>query len=138
MKDKQIGDVEDLDDLWNCSLEELINEFLNDDDIAEAIENTGIEEGHQTVIGYQYWDGHNHRTMILDDEFGEADLERVEEELEKEILDDLEKKERVKDDRGLTIYEGEKYYFIESHYTNAWERYEVMTAEQYENIMEER
>ena len=76
-------------------------------------------ESHVEVIAWTYWDGNNHKTIVLDSESGDRDMERVNEELEKRILSELPETPRME---GATeIVETASFNFGFSRYQgNPW------------------
>jgi len=97
-------------------------ENISQEDINSFIENWQEEnENHSEHEAYTYWDGHNHRTVVLSTEFGESDLERInDDEEENEIIEEYLDREDGEQNAGYTFYKGKKYNFSESAFQESW------------------
>lgn len=103
-------EIENAEELGLEDREEEINAFIRkfEEDEASYTECEAI----------QYWDGHNNRSAIIGDEEAGADYEYVDNELEKEILEEFSKLEKPEYKQGLADVKGEKYSFRFSQYQN--------------------
>lgn len=88
----------------------------------------GEEENHITVKAYDYWNGHNWQSIIIEHEHDlDTDFHRVIEEKEEEILQDYFKDVEGEDHgTGLKKYEGDKYDFYTSMGQGHWWEAEVV------------
>lgn len=93
--------------------------FESDEEYEEAVkaefEEKHGESEHNTVSGYNFWDGSNWQTLVLkNSESVNNDNEGLEEldfKLQAKILLEFEEKKFVKSDFGIVYYESENYKF---------------------------
>jgi hypothetical protein len=105
------------------------NIYVTDQMFYEILEDNNFKEGVDYIIdspevtGFNFWDGHNFKTAVLDMAYSEyRDIKRVDSELEQEILNEWEEKERIYDRSkfGCIFYESNKYIFIKSLFASSW------------------
>jgi len=78
---------------------------------------------------YNYWNGHNWNSIIIEMENGEPEYKVVSNEVSNIIIDLLKnnKLEFVSDNYGFETYHNkeEGYSFVNSHWQGSWEQYKV-------------
>ena len=94
-----------LDELELQNKETEINDFVN------TWEKENKKETKSDYI--TYWDGHNWRTVFLNEDYG---LRRIDEAEEREILSAFDDREEKKDDGECVISEANGYTFFETKY----------------------
>jgi len=123
-----IGSLMDDNDLTSRDLVELLSDnedsgiFPEFGKMVEFFENWKEENETHTEISetYNYWNGNNHQTVTLDTDYP-TDLERIDSELEDEILEDYENCSSESESNGFIYYKGEKYGFVKSAWATSWE-----------------
>jgi hypothetical protein len=104
---------------------------FQDIELSECYNKNGQKYGEEYknlwVKALTYHDGHNWQTLILGENYQDwNEAEEIEEELEKEILEDLNNKKSIGEGGGCQYYQGKKYWFTVFHWTtNNWEVYAV-------------
>lgn len=118
-------------DLISNDFGEELNKRINDFIAAWRAEH----ENHTLVTAYNYYDGHNWQTVVIDAEgYPEPDYSEISEARQKEILSDLE----IAEDCGSiyqgtgTLYKGQKYQFETSVFPSNFEQYRVYDLEEEE------
>lgn len=81
----------------------------------------GGEEGVGAFVGYDYFDGHNWRTVTISCDFFDSDFVRVDEEKEQEILEAYFVKSYDSEGSGLKHYKANDFIFTESAWQGNWE-----------------
>jgi len=105
--------------------------YVTDENFYKVIHDDELEEGidyrifSPEVIAYNYWDGRNWKTVVLETDFGYPDLEEVEEDLSKEILDAYETKELSHEGFGSRTYKSGRFTFVETAFASDWYTAEV-------------
>ena len=85
--------------------------------------------------GFNYWDGHNWKTVITSFEFdGNPSHEIIDDEdLVKNLNHAIEAKEYVKSGFGFEEYEFEGWKIIDSHFEGTWAAYEITEKKEEED-----
>lgn len=79
-----------------------------------------------TCKGFNYWDGSNWKTIVVEREHGETDFEILDnEELTEELNQAIQNKEFVEDGFGRKIYETEQYEIEYNYCQGTWASYYV-------------
>jgi hypothetical protein len=102
-----IGDYINAYDSWQ--LFNALNEHFED-----VVEHTNCQ-------GFNVWDGHNWKSIIVNTQIGEPEWSIVD--FDENELDD---KEEVRTGNGFTVYETDKYEIISSQFVDAWETYSII------------
>jgi hypothetical protein len=106
--------------------------FVPDEVFSKIVEHDELEEGidfrifSPDVKAYNYWDGHNWRTLVLETDYGYPDLEEVRGEEAEAILTAYEDKEFSHEGFGSKTYKSGKYTFVETQFASDWYDAEVM------------
>lgn len=92
-------------------------------EIDKFIENWRENNEYHTEISdtYTFWNGRNHQTITLSNEYGEPDYERIDEKEEEKILSDYENCSYECEGHGFRHYTGEKYNFAHSAWQGSFE-----------------
>lgn len=99
-------------------------------------EKEEIEHIKQSCDGFNYWDGHNWRTVTTSLEHGESSYAILEdEELIKELNEAIENKEFEKEGFGKKVYTAEGWVITDNYCQGTWASFEVMSKEDYEVTM---
>jgi hypothetical protein len=76
---------------------------------------------HTTCQGFNVWDGHNWKSIIVDTQIGEPEWSIVDFD-----ENELDGKEEVRTGNGFTVYETDKYEITSSQFVDAWETYSII------------
>jgi len=95
-------------------------------------ENESLTE----VKGFDYWDGHNWKTVVTGCDFGEPSHEIVNDELTKELNEAIENMSFEKEGFGCKVYTYENWVIIDSNWQGTWASYELMKVEDYGYLQE--
>lgn len=76
---------------------------------------------HTTCQGFNVWDGHNWKSIIVDTQIGEPEWSIVD--FDENELEDMEE---VRTGNGFTVYETDKYEITSSQFVDAWETYSII------------
>ncbi|MDA3614744.1 hypothetical protein [Polluticaenibacter yanchengensis] len=121
-----------VDDLYganeNCDKEK-INEFVK----TWRKENESLTE----VKGFDYWDGHNWKTIITATEFGEPEYEIISEKSE-EMNQAIEDCEFIEETHGKKYFQSEHYWIVESAWQGDFEDYQLFPKSDYEELSDIR
>jgi hypothetical protein len=103
-----------------------INEFISE----WREENESLN----TCQGFNYWDGHNWKTVITSFEYDGYPSHEIidDEELIQSLNQAIESKEYVKSGFGFEEYEFEDWKIIDSHFEGTWAAYEITEKEEEE------
>ena len=86
------------------------------------------ENGEYDVVAYNYHDGHNWKSIIINTDGGEfIEWEEIEGEEAEKLKKALEEKEFIKEERGIEYYSSGDYEITRSRFTTAWEDFEINT-----------
>ena len=135
---QQIGhdDAGDFIELTDESMVKFANEFTESteykiDDYINAWDSwqlfKALNENFENVVeyttcqGFNVWDGHNWKSIIVDTEIGEPEWSIVE--FDEDILDEMEE---VRTGNGFTVYETDEYEITSSQFVDAWEKYSII------------
>jgi hypothetical protein len=87
------------------------------------------------VKGFDYWDGHNWKTITTGVYFGEPSHEIVsDEKLVAELNEAIENKSFEKSGFGCEVYSHDKWVVIDSNWQGTWAAFEIMSMEDYEHM----
>lgn len=104
-------DMKDLNGEENkLALVKKINEFIRE----WISENTS----HTEVTAWNFWNGNNFQSLILNNEFDESDLEEVDDKLDEQILKEFEDCEWSDWSHGYRRAETENFYFGQSQFAS--------------------
>jgi hypothetical protein len=76
---------------------------------------------HTTCQGFNVWDGHNWKSIIVNTQIGEPEWSIVD--FDENELEDMEE---VRTGNGFTVYETDKYEITSSQFVDAWETYSII------------
>lgn len=96
---------------------------FNEDAVNEFISDWREKNEYHIEISdtYTFWNGNNHQTITISDEYGEPDYERIDEKEEEKILSDYENCSYECEGHGFRHYTGEKYNFAHSAWQGSFE-----------------
>lgn len=118
--------VDDVINAYDYSLEGF-DAVVENEDLKEDIdyEYDGME-----VKGHTFWDGHNWKTITIEQDIYEPTHEVItDKELVKELQEAIENKEFKKDGFGQTIYEFGQWCIISSQYQGSFESFAITEIE---------
>lgn len=103
------------------------------------VDQEGVNLSIWTAKGFTYWDGHNHKTIILssDNPGFEGDWSIVEdEELIEELQEAIENMELIGTCQGVTSYKSEdgKWGIDDSAWQGTWSKYDIRLMEDVETL----
>lgn len=85
---------------------------------------------YNTIKGFDYWDGSNWRTIVVEDHVWDNPTHKV---IEDESLEsEIESKEWIKDGFGKKIYESKNYWIIHDYTQGSFASYELYVKEEYD------
>lgn len=94
------------------------------DNCEEGVDYEGF---YTTCVGYNYWDGRNWKTAILEPAEGDvADYVILEGEKAEAILAEAADPEFISSDKGVERYESANFIFLMSYFAGDWQKYEVL------------
>lgn len=112
-------------DVVNAYNEQSAFNFIEDLNIKEKIE--GIESLGEVVESYNYWDGHNWKSIIISADSFEPDWKLITKgELWEDLNNAIEKMEYVKELFGKKLYETEEYEIEENYCQGHFESYRLI------------
>lgn len=103
---------------------------------SELVEGVDYTYNAETCKGFNYWDGNNWASVIVEYENGseEAPFEIVsDEDLIKELNNAIEEKTYVKNEFGEKIYHSGKYKVTYSQFASSWEDYCLIHLDEIED-----
>lgn len=136
---QQIGhdDAGDYFILSTDDMVDFVNEYEGDDEYSTGdyiqaydefrlfkrlISKFGTENVQYTTCqGFNVWDGHNWKSIIVDTQIGEPEWSIVD--FDENELEDMEE---VRTGNGFTVYETDKYEITSSQFVDAWETYSII------------
>lgn len=89
---------------------------------------------YNTVKGFNYWDGQNWKTVVVEDYIWDNPTHEI---IENDSLkSEIDSKEWIKDGFGKMLYESENYWIIHNYCEGSFSAYELYAKEEYdlENI----
>ncbi len=99
------------------------NEGCDKDAITEFAEQWREDNEYLTkVSGFNYWDGHNWKTVVTSCDFNEPSHDVMEID---GMNEELETMSFVEKGNGKDIYETENYWVVESFFSDHFEKYEL-------------
>ena len=121
------------EEVQKWSVDDVINAYDYDSEGFDAVaHNKELKEGKDyiysamTVKGYTYWDGHNWKTITIEQDIYEPTHEVI---TDKELVDELHEaiknKEFFKDGFGQTIYKSGKWNLISSQFQGSFEDFAI-------------
>lgn len=93
-----------------------------------------VEVTYIQSYGFTYWDGHNFKTIVVQDDFGEPEWKIVDDELAEELTRAIEEKEFVGMGMGYEEYGTDKWRIKQSFWSGTWATYEIMLNEDVEEL----
>jgi len=100
------------EDFSDLEYYEFMEKYSNLPGFEEAKEETEI---HYEIECYNYWDGHNYKTLIVGNEHGDVDLDEVDEDTAKSVIEEYETVNNYCDGATKEV-ETENYEFFFSSY----------------------
>lgn len=90
---------------------------------------------HDTCLAYNYWDGNNWKSVIIEHpHYDDAcNYEVVDNELQAEINDAIENRVYEKEEGGVICFTSNEYSIIKSYFSNDFEEYQITLKEEVEN-----
>jgi len=123
---------EDIDfdiDVYNLTAEEI---NVDPSELKSFCEKWCEEnESFNEVKGFDYWDGHNWKTVITGCEFGEPTHVIVSENAD-EMNEAIETCEFIEETHGKQYFESEKYWIIQSAWQGDFESYQLFSKSEYD------
>jgi len=86
-------------------------------------------QGEDTVTAYNYHDGSNFRTVTLVDDFGNNDVDLIDDEEAAQIIEAWENAEFYQESNGFKVYKGGGYIFHRSLWASDWWTAQVVKEE---------
>ena len=106
-------------------------EFINEINtfISEWVEENST---YTTLKGFNYWDGNNWKTVVVEMEHGDCKSHQLvdDEDLIEELNKSIEEKEFLKKGHGMTCYRSGKWAIGVSQYQGDWESYQISEIEE--------
>lgn len=85
---------------------------------------------YNTVEGFNYWDGRNWQTVIVEDNVFDRPTHKI---IENDSLEsEIDSKEWIKDGFGKKLYESENYWIIQNYCQGSFSAYELYAKEEYD------
>lgn len=112
-----------------------INAYDNSFLFNELKDREDVEVSFMQCFGFTYWDGHNFKTIVVQDDYGfEPDWTVVNDEVAVELAQAIEEKEFVGVGTGYEEYGTEKWRIKQSFWQGSWATYEIMLNEDVEAL----
>lgn len=102
---------------------QLFDAIKADDKLEEGADYTLNQE---MVRGFEYWDGHNWRTVVVQADHYDPEYELIEDEnLINELNQAIEDREFEKEGQGVRIYSGGNYQIVDSQWHGSFAAWEL-------------
>lgn len=112
VKSYNIHDIVSAHDEW-----ELYDELMDSTNLVEGVDYSLYKEN---VRGFNYWDGHNWRTVTVSGEYPTHEVE-TDEEIIQQLNEAFDNKIFVEDEWGFELYEYEDITIKISHFASSWD-----------------
>ena len=95
-------------------------------------DNEYFEFHYQTVTGFNYWDGNNHKTIVIADSYNDPTHEVLEGEEYDQMIAEYETAEKIKEGFGTETLLSKNFVYTVSNFSGAFEVATVETIEDFE------
>lgn len=123
------SDYDDTEILQHFSVGDYLSAYENKE-YSDLVGNTELKvdedysENFPTCKGFNYWDGSNWKSVIVDYEYGEANFEIVDnEDLSKRLNEAIQNKQFLKEGFGAKYYETEEFEIEYNYCQGTWASY---------------